>query len=74
MKIECALLPNQRMLLQENGAGTKVQKGKNVHLAQYLFTLAVIDFLLHDDDKQTDDEEEEKEEDEEEVNVTNKYK
>ena len=46
------------------------------------FTLAGIDFLLHDDDKQTDDEEEkeeeeeeeEKEEDEEEVNVTNKYK
>ena len=45
------------------------------------FTLASIDFLLHDDDKQTDDEEEkeeeeeeEKEEDEEEVNVTNKSK
>ena len=52
------------------------------------FTLASIDFLLHDDDKQTDDEEEkeeveeeddkeeeeEKEKDEEEVNVTNKYK
>ena len=49
------------------------------------FTLAGIDFFLHDDDKQTDDEEEkeeeeedddedEKEEDEEEVNVTNKYK
>ena len=51
MKIECTLLTNQRMLLQENGAGTKVQKVRFFTLPNTFFTLAGIDFLLHDDNK-----------------------
>ena len=68
-----------RMLLQENGAATKVQKGKIVHLPTDLFHMGSIDFPLHDYDKKEDEEEKEEEEDEEEeekeeeVTVTNKY-
>ena len=71
-----------RMLLQGNGAATKVQIGKIFTCPKTFFTWAGIDFPLHDDNKQREDEEEkeeeeeeekEKEEDKEEVNVTNKY-
>ena len=44
-----------RMLLQENGAATKVQEGKIFHLPEEFFTWAGFGFPLHDDDKEEDE-------------------
>ena len=55
-----------RMLLQENGAATKVQEGKIFHLPEEFFTWAGFGFPLHDDDKEEDEKEEGEEEDEKE--------
>ena len=53
------------MLLQENGAATKVQESKIFHLPKDLFYIG-FGFPLHDDVKEEDEKEEGEEEDEKE--------
>ena len=55
-----------RMLLQEDGAATKVQEGNILTCPKTFFTLAGIIITLPDDDKKEGEEEGEKKEEEEE--------
>ena len=54
-----------RMLLQKNGAATKVQEGKIFQFPQYLFTWTGFGFPIHDEDKEEDEEDGEEVEEEE---------